>query len=304
MDNNTFLYTGSPINPEFTLNIGGRLLDKGKDYDVEIDDNINVGTAHVTIKGKGKYTGTISKTFEITPVPARSLSFFADNTEFDYTGKPCIMQVVVKFGDITLEEGTDYTVEYVDNIMPGTANARISFLGNYMGVMEIPFVIYGSVPKKEPQPPKVSAAEEKPAELVNITRLSSYTVKLGENVVVSVHGKGGTAPYSYAVYYCRSAAKQWMTARDFEESHSVEIKPQSATQYTILTKVKDSEGNIARRFVNVTVEKPANAKPAARPVKTGKAPVKPAPKADGKPTAKPVAKPAAKPAPKAPSGKD
>ena len=166
--------------------------------------------------------------------------------------------------------------------------------------MEIPFVIYGSVPKKEPEPPKAATAEQKPAELVNITKLSSPTVKLGENVIVSVHGKGGTAPYSYAVYYCRSSAKQWMTARDFEESHSVEITPKSATQYTILTKVKDSEGNIARRFVNITVEGTAGAKAASKPAsKTG---ANAAGKHASKPASKPGANAAKKPAAKTLAG--
>ena len=139
--NSSYVYTGNPITPRFSLNIGDQLLESGTDFDVEITDNINVGTAHVLIKGKGRFKGVIERSFEITPVPARSLSFFADNTEFETDGEPCLMQVAVKFGEVTLEEGVDYTVEYIDNDKPGRANARITFMGNFSGVMTIPFTI-------------------------------------------------------------------------------------------------------------------------------------------------------------------
>ena len=141
MANNSYVYTGNPITPKFTLNIGDRILDSETDYDVEIRDNINVGTAHVTISGKGKFKGVIERTFEITPVPARSLSFFADITEFVYTGEPCYMQIAVKFGDVTLKNGVDYDIEYVNNIEPGRANANLYFYGNFFGTMTIPFTI-------------------------------------------------------------------------------------------------------------------------------------------------------------------
>lgn len=163
---NTYVYTGNPITPKFTLNIGERVLDSETDFDVEIRDNINVGTAHVTISGKGKFKGVIERTFEITPVPARSLSFFADVTEFVYTGEPCIMQVAVKFGDVTLQRGVDYEIEYVDNIEPGKANAVLYFSGNFYGTMTIPFTILA--------PEQTSDDEKTDVSLINDDYTSAY----------------------------------------------------------------------------------------------------------------------------------
>ncbi|MCR5769350.1 MAG: leucine-rich repeat domain-containing protein [Lachnospiraceae bacterium] len=61
-------YTGSAVNPYFWIADGKTVLEKDKDYTVEIKDNIEIGTGTVTVTGKGDYTGTITKTFEIDPV--------------------------------------------------------------------------------------------------------------------------------------------------------------------------------------------------------------------------------------------
>ena len=62
-----YAYTGKAKKPAVTLKVGGKTLKKGTDYTVAYKNNKNVGTATVTIKGKGNYTGTITKTFRINP---------------------------------------------------------------------------------------------------------------------------------------------------------------------------------------------------------------------------------------------
>ena len=61
-------YTGSAVNPYFWIVDGKTVLEKDKDYTVEIKDNVEIGTGTVTVTGKGDYTGSITKTFEIDPV--------------------------------------------------------------------------------------------------------------------------------------------------------------------------------------------------------------------------------------------
>ena len=46
---------------------GKKLVDK-QDFNVSYKNNTNIGRATLTIKGKGNYTGTITRTFKITPV--------------------------------------------------------------------------------------------------------------------------------------------------------------------------------------------------------------------------------------------
>ncbi len=61
-------YTGKSLTQSLTVKVGKTTLKKDTDYTVTYKNNKKVGTATVTIKGKGSYTGTVSKTFKITPV--------------------------------------------------------------------------------------------------------------------------------------------------------------------------------------------------------------------------------------------
>ena len=59
-------YTGKAITQNPTVKVGSKTLKKGTDYTLSYSNNIKVGTATVTITGKGSYTGEIKKTFKIT----------------------------------------------------------------------------------------------------------------------------------------------------------------------------------------------------------------------------------------------
>ena len=58
-------YTGDSITQSPTVALNGTTLAGGTDYYVTYSNNINVGTATMTVRGKGRYTGTASKTFSI-----------------------------------------------------------------------------------------------------------------------------------------------------------------------------------------------------------------------------------------------
>lgn len=233
----SYTYTGNPIKPPFALNIKGKTLEQDKDYRIEILDNVNVGTAHVYITGKGEYTGTYEYTFEIEPVQARTLSYFADSTIFLYDGKPKIMQIVVRFGEVTLEEGKDYDIEYTDNTMPGKASALLTFKGNFTGMMSIPFEIKNTMP-----------------ELVNTSTISADEINFGESVTLYSSAEGGTGKYLYAVVYKKSIDKKWTWAQALSEDTSVEIKPARKEKYIICSKVKDDSGNVVKKFFTVNVK--------------------------------------------------
>lgn len=61
VDEGPFTFSNKQIRP--TVTIDG--LIEGTDYTVEYQDNLYAGTASVLITGKGNYTGTVTKTFEI-----------------------------------------------------------------------------------------------------------------------------------------------------------------------------------------------------------------------------------------------
>lgn len=60
-------YTGKAVKPTLVVKYNGKTLKNGTDYTLSYKNNKNVGTATVTIKGKGNYTGTKKVTFKIVP---------------------------------------------------------------------------------------------------------------------------------------------------------------------------------------------------------------------------------------------
>ncbi len=58
-------YNGKDQTQSVTVKDGDKKLTKGTDYTVSYKNNKNAGTATMTIKGKGSYTGSVKKTFKI-----------------------------------------------------------------------------------------------------------------------------------------------------------------------------------------------------------------------------------------------
>ncbi len=65
VDTDDATYTGEAI----TRRVTSEALAEGTDYDVTYSDNVNAGTAKVTITGKGNYSGTLSYSFKIAAAP-------------------------------------------------------------------------------------------------------------------------------------------------------------------------------------------------------------------------------------------
>lgn len=58
-------YTGKEWKPEVTVSFNSATLTAGNDYTVSYENNINAGTATVTVTGKGNFTGSANTTFTI-----------------------------------------------------------------------------------------------------------------------------------------------------------------------------------------------------------------------------------------------
>ena len=77
-------YTGGTLTPQVSVSYNGTALVKDVDYTLSYSNNKNVGTATVTITGKGYYKGSISKTFKIVP---KEISIaWGEQTLFIYNG--------------------------------------------------------------------------------------------------------------------------------------------------------------------------------------------------------------------------
>ena len=133
------IYTGYPIAPAVSIKDKTNTVISSSDCTLEYFDNINAGRATVKIWVKG-YEGARGASFNIVAKDAcnLSLSHVADQT---YTGEPITPGVVVKDGDKTLVYGSDYTIEYKDNLNVGTATLIVNGKGNYTGSNAVTFEI-------------------------------------------------------------------------------------------------------------------------------------------------------------------
>lgn len=87
-------YTGNGISPLPTITYNNKTLKKDTDYTLSYSDNINAGTATITITGKGNFTGMTSMTFIITQKSAEKLNISEIANQI-YTGKEIKPNVVI-----------------------------------------------------------------------------------------------------------------------------------------------------------------------------------------------------------------
>lgn len=133
-------YTGYEIVPGITIENGETILEEGIDYTVECYNNLDTGTATMLITGINSYTGTLEKNFDITPVNVSKLTCSGISEQI-YTGNELCPDTKIQYGENTLTLGTDYTITYTNNIIPGTATAEIQLIGNYDGTRTVYFPI-------------------------------------------------------------------------------------------------------------------------------------------------------------------
>ncbi len=76
--NTSFTYDGTAKTPSVTVKIDGKTLVLNTDYTVSYSNNIEAGTAKVTVTGRGNYTGSKTVSFTITKAadqnPATSIT--------------------------------------------------------------------------------------------------------------------------------------------------------------------------------------------------------------------------------------
>ena len=141
----TETYDGTALKPEMEVYFGTELLTEGVDYRIVLENNINAGTATVTIIGMGLYDGERSYDFTILPceITENDISMVHNDTAVE----PEI--TIVKNGE-ALVKGVDYTVTYSNNNSTGTGTATIQGIGNYCETIEVEYEITVNTTPDEP----------------------------------------------------------------------------------------------------------------------------------------------------------
>lgn len=133
-------YTGIKIVPDVEITDGTKTLVKNTDYELNYNDNIDVGNATITIMGIGNYKGKAKANFEIVAKDI-NLSSVKDIPEQMYTGQAIEPNVYITDGSAKLVEDKDYTLTYENNVDVGEATINIIGKGNYEGTLSKTFNI-------------------------------------------------------------------------------------------------------------------------------------------------------------------
>ena len=200
----TYKYSGKARKPAVTVTYNDEVLVKGIDYTVKYSDNINPGTATVTIKGKGGYSGTVKKTFKIKEnglwLETTAGLLFVDET----------YQIVPKGATGTVSYSTgDKSVAEVDaNGLVRAKSAGTATITVSDSKKSATLTVTVINPDYIPISVSLNAAESKEAQVIRLDAGISYKwvssdteiATVDENgVICGVAGKGGKAEIAISV---------------------------------------------------------------------------------------------------------
>ena len=227
LNGNTLVFT----DQHFGVKNGSKKLTKGTDFTVSYSNNTAAGTATVTVKGKGDYSGTVTKNFTIKKAAISSCTASLSYKTTAYSGAKKAPAVTVKNGSKTLKKGTDYTVSYKDNTAVGKATVTVTGKGNYSGTKTLTFTI---------TPAKVTG--------LKTASKKSTSVKLGWNKTGSASG--------YYVYRYDSSTSKWTKIKTVASNSASVSNLKANTKYKFAVKAyKKVSGKyyLSPSYTSVTV---------------------------------------------------
>lgn len=140
LDAKGLMYNGEEQKPEVKVisRDSDTELKPGQDYDLTYsEDSTNAGEKTVTVTFMGEYEGEATENYEIHGMPIAGKPLALSEKYIKYTGSA--IEPEVRVGG--LNEGTDYEVEYSDNINVGRATVTVTGIGNYTGTVSKTFTI-------------------------------------------------------------------------------------------------------------------------------------------------------------------
>ena len=226
----SYEWTGSPIEPKPIVSYNNKTLTKDTDYTVSYESNINIGIATLTVKGKGSYTGSVKKTFKITK-KAADITVPTTSYTMKYGDKAFSLGAKVNSGVALSYTSDNSDVASVDKTgivtinSAGTANITVSApeTENY----------------QKPVDKKITVTVSKADYTVTLSAASVY-VKVGTESVsflptASAKGVGDEQPAGTLKFYSDSARNNELTAAD--------VKALNIGDHTVYWSFKTSDAN-------------------------------------------------------------
>ena len=124
-------YNTRAHTPDVTVTFEGSTLEAGKDYDVAYTNNINAGTATVTVTGKGNFTGTASKNFAIAQaylsVENQTVTHFRTETDAKSFAVPADMFLADEKETGFTITVTDYAGDEIFKTAPAVDGTNVNY---------------------------------------------------------------------------------------------------------------------------------------------------------------------------------
>lgn len=95
------------------------------------------------------------------------------------------------------------------------------------------------------------------SELTNSSSVSATNVKAGSSITITGKASGGTAPYTYSYAYRKTSETQWtrIGSSEYTSSTSATFKPSAVGSYQVQVIVKDKNGAVTGKIMNVSAVK-------------------------------------------------
>ena len=139
-----YTYNGTLRKPSVTVKNGSLTLAEGTDYTLTNNGGTNAGSYNVRITAPDSstyYTGTVNKTFTISPKVLTAAMVTNDQPEFVYTGSQVTPAVTVRDGSKILAKGVDYELTADTAVSRGSYGYTVTGKGNYSGSIEGSFTV-------------------------------------------------------------------------------------------------------------------------------------------------------------------
>lgn len=266
LSKSSYTYSGAECKP--AVLIDG--LTQGTDYTVEYADNINAGTATVTVTGIGEYSGTISKTFTIEAAKISECEIAKINNTV-HTGSTVEPELKITYFGMTLESGKDYNVSYSNNVNVGTAKATVSGKGNYSGSTTVNFEIVETSESQleeakkalEAAEQEISALEGEKTELENAVKKANEDLTAANTAKTEAEAAKAAAETAKAEAEAAQAAAEEKLASAKEDKAAAEAELAAATEAKKAAEADLKKANAALETANTDLKSAQEAKTAA-----------------------------------------
>ncbi len=247
-------YTGQAITPTITVkDADGALLTQGTDYTVSYSNNVQIGTATVTVTGKGKYAGATKKTtFNIVMNQGSAFAITAKLSSSSLiVGQSATVSVTNSGGVTPVKYTYDYAVAGTTSwktIAAATTTASANFKPTAAQNYSIRVTAVDNAGRTASQTLSLKV-EDKLSGTVSFNK-ASFT--LGEKVVITAAHEG-SASVTYAFYIKSSSVSSWTTLQDFSAVAYYNYVPKTPGEYDVLVKFKSSSGQTAEVYKTLKV---------------------------------------------------